>query len=357
MARIIGKIESLKALRLKLNDKKIYRFNSISDINKFRKEFKHESEKVLKSSEIELLEEIKLKKNRIIDNNNKLKSKKKDLIYELDTKIYEYSKRHKLLDSKHTNFFNNLIIQFQIKRLIKKNEYLQNNYDNIILNKTQRIEKVIQKDSEDIDYLTNNKRDVIIERSRVGIDNLLYIRDTLNELHPLIAGAIGENLVVKEIKKLPDDFVLINDFVLEFDPPIYNKQNNDRIFSIQLDHLLISRAGIFILETKNWSEKSIKSFNLRSPVEQILRSSYALFVYINSIVDESYHLLDKHHWGEKKISIRNVIIMVNNKPKNEFKFVKIVTLNELNGYLNYFEPIFTKNEVKSISNLLIDSRE
>ena len=32
-----------------------------------------------------------------------------------------------------------------------------------------------------------------------------------------------------------------------------DKTEKDRIFSIQIDHLLLSNSGIFIIETKNWS--------------------------------------------------------------------------------------------------------
>ena len=44
----------------------------------------------------------------------------------------------------------------------------------------------------------------------------MYTRDVLENLKNLISGAIGENLVVNEIKKLGDDYALINDFNLSF---------------------------------------------------------------------------------------------------------------------------------------------
>ena len=88
------------------------------------------------------------------------------------------------------------------------------------------------------------------------------------------------------MKKLSDDFILINDFSLKFNPPIFNRRENDRIFSIQIDHLLISKAGIFILETKNWSKKSIESLSLRSPIERIQRTSFALYVIINNAIKD-----------------------------------------------------------------------
>ena len=39
---------------------------------------------------------------------------------------------------------------------------------------------------------------------------------------------IFENLVVKEIEKLSDDYVLINDFNLSFSRPIFYKKQNQK---------------------------------------------------------------------------------------------------------------------------------
>lgn len=148
---------------------------------------------------------------------------------------------------------------------------------------------------------------------------------------------------------MPDSFYVINDFSLEFSPPIFNKKENDKITSIQIDHLLISKAGVFVIETKNWSSQSIQNLDLRSPVEQIKRSGYALFVAINS---ESNLNLSDHHWGSKKVPIRNIIVMTNSVPSEEFKYVKALPINNLNGYIKYFDPIFSDHEVENIFNQL-----
>ena len=140
----------------------------------------------------------------------------------------------------------------------------------------------------------------------------------------------------------------LKNFKLDFSPPIFHKQQNERIYSIQIDHLLISKAGIFIIETKNWSKESVNSISLRSPVEQIRRSNFALYIYISENIT-----LNEHHWGEQKIPIRNLIVMINNKPNTQFKYVSIKLLRELNAYINYFEPILTEEQVNEISSQLI----
>jgi len=90
--------------------------------------------------------------------------------------------------------------------------------------------------------------------------------------------------------------------------------------------------------------------DLRSPVEQITRTSYALFL----IVNDAKIKLTKHHWGDKQIPIKNIIVMINEKPKEDFKYVKVKSLKELNNYLTYFDPIFSEEEVDRIARYLIE---
>ncbi|MFH4968988.1 nuclease-related domain-containing protein [Gaetbulibacter sp. M240] len=349
MARIIGQIESLKRLRHELNKRNITRFSSIGDMNRFCDEFSNEKKKVLEFHEKALREEIKYKTERVRNNEKRIEFIRKDETEKLENNIEIYKKSKEILELKKSSasLLVKLILFFKTRKLNKKILYLTKNRDLIINNSLKSINEEIQRDSISLSYLSKNKQNVILNRSRVEIDELEYKKNTIDELRPLIAGAIGENMVEKEISKLSDDYTLINDFNLKFSSPIYNKRTNDRIYSIQIDHLLISRAGLFILETKNWSKQSINKLDLRSPVEQINRTNFALYFIANNIN------LDSHHWGKKQIPIRNIIVMINAKPKVKFKYVKVKLLKELNNYLEFFEPIFTNSEVDNIVNSLI----
>ena len=192
---------------------------------------------------------------------------------------------------------------------------------------------------------------VLSQRTSDSYRNLEFIKETVEGLSSTIAGAVGENAVVNELQNLSDKYYLINDFSLNFNPPIFNKRENDKIYSIQIDHLLVCQSGIFVLETKNWSSKSIENLDLRSPVDQIKRTSYALFVFLNSDKNQS---LVRNHWGRKKIPIKNIIVMTNKAPKSDFQHVKVLPLDKLNGYVQYFDEIFDESEVEHIFNFLHD---
>jgi len=76
-------------------------------------------------------------------------------------------------------------------------------------------------------------------------------------------------------------------------------------------------------------------------------------VLLNNEMSNFHLRLDKHHWGDKKISIKNLIVLTNTKPKEEFQYVKILTLNELLGYINYFKPTFSGIETQRIAEFLL----
>jgi hypothetical protein len=353
MAIIYRKIESLKTLKKELKKRGITRFNAISEINLFNKQYENEKINIIENTKLEINQEVINIRERIKKTEQELKVLSDDLTNELSNKKERYSKKLIELESKESCAIIGFINRIRHYILNKKLEHITENFDEIIQSELVFLTRKIQDNQSAIDYILNNREEELSKRSKEKIEQLRYIHKALKELYPQISGAIGENLVVKEIEKLPDDYILINDFNLKFEKPIYNKQTGDRIFSVQIDHLLISPAGIFIIETKNWSKESIDNYDLRSPVEQVKRAGYALFVVLNSISHKFYDI-GTHHWGESKIPIKNLIVMINNKPNNVFKFVKILRLNELRNYVSRFDKIYSERDVNKIADLLFD---
>jgi len=350
MTIIYGQIESLTRIKETLNQKGINRFNSIGEINKFKRNYELEKQNISNQIEHDLnieIDDLRKIKNKFQKNYDDLITGK---TIKLNNKIIRLKSKYDLIRSRNTN---NLIrkkfnwLRLKILKFIKT--MLEKNFHKIIKQQTNKAEKKLNETNKKIYEYSVNREKIISERSSPKFRELAYTKEVVEGLYPLITGAIGENLVEKELKKLSDKHILINDFSIEFESPIYYKKENDKIFSIQIDHLLISTAGIFIIETKNWSKKSIESFDLRSPVKQIRRTSHALFVILNSNPKQRGINFKRHHWGDKQLPIRNIVVMINGKPKEKFKYVQVITLNELNRYITYFEQIFDDSEVKSIS--------
>lgn len=349
MAIIYGTIESLKSLKSKLKEKGVTRFNSIGDIRSFISNYKKEKVLILADIEynlereyLETFENLKVKINNKTELINFATEKINIKINNVEKKIELY---------KNYNSSNLLMKTFLVVYLYfierQKNKF-EKNKNEIINSSARKITEVIERDKLFIKKYKTDKQNLIELRALPRIKELEYTRNVIINSKNLISGAIGENLVVKEIKKLSNEYILINDFQLNFSTPIYYKKYNQRIYSIQIDHLLICKAGVFIIETKNWSKSSVNSINLRSPVEQIERTNFALYIYISENIN-----LNTHHWGEQQIPIRNLIVMINNKPAIDFKYVKVKLLNEMNDYIKYFDPVLTDNQLQKIKDILI----
>jgi len=353
MTIVYGQIESLKRIKEVLNQKGITRFNSIGEINDFKRNFEFEKQNINSQIEIKLNKELNDLQNEGIKLQTKLDCLKVENVNKLNDRINKLKNNYEKIKLKNPKNKVLKIWNLLLTMIIKyaKNN-IEKNFEKIIKKRTYKVELEVNKNSEKINYLILNKEKLILERSLPEIKELTRIKGIIEELDPLIAGAIGENLVEKELKKLSDKNILFNDFSVKFKTPIYNRKENDRIFSVQIDHILITNSGIFIIETKNWSKASIESLSLRSPIEQIKRTSYALFVILNGDSKQDGIRLKKHHWGNKQIPIRNIIVLINQKPKEKFKYVQVKTLDELNRYVNYFEPIFDDSEVSRISEYL-----
>ena len=343
MARIIGKIESLKSLKSELENNGISRFNSVKGINDFLSNYNSERLVILNNAsdklEKEYFETSTNLKQRIQDKSEQiiLETKKIDnQISVLQTKIDS-------INAKDAHLLKKLISSIRLYFLRNQSNYFVKNKTNLISSIVNDINRNIVNEKHFIKKYETEKQKLIEKRSKSEIKKIEYTRNFLENSKNLISGAIGENLVVKEIEKLSDDYVLINDFNLSFSRPIFYKKQNQRIYSVQIDHLLISKAGVFVIETKNWSKSSVNTISLRSPIEQIERSNFALYVYISENIT-----LDEHHWGEQRIPIRNLIVMINNKPSGQFKNVSVKLLKELNDYIKYFEPVLTDKQFDSI---------
>lgn len=349
MARIYGTIESLKSLKSELENKGISRFNSVREINDFLTNYNSEKRAILEDISVRLEKEYS---ETCFNFKQRIQNKAEIIKLETERIDNRISDLHTKIDIIHNNkgknFLKKLLLRVKLYFLKKQSNLFINNKTKLINSSVKEISKKIENDELFIKKYEAERQNLIEKRAKSKIEKLEYTRNVLESSRNLISGAIGENLVVKEIKKLSDDYVLINDFNLSFTRPIFYKKYNQRINSIQIDHLLISKAGIFIIETKNWSKSSVNSLSLRSPIKQIERSNFALYVYFSENI-----ALKDHHWGEQKIPIRNLIVMINNKPKAKFKYVSIKLLKELNGYIKYFEPVLTENQLNGIITKLI----
>lgn len=116
-----------------------------------------------------------------------------------------------------------------------------------------------------------------------------------------------------------------------------------------MDHIVLGQTGIFLIETKNWSKDSMENQNFFSPVKQIRRSNFAMFIILNQAIQKNKIDYFGREGEDKKISPRNILLFMNHKPFEEFQFVKLLSINEIRSYVTYGNVIFSEDEIKTLA--------
>lgn len=357
MCKVYNTIGCLNTLQIHLVRYNVDHFHTLNELISFRKNYHINEAQIISDHTLFIEEEKTSLEEDISELNTAFPQKKIDLRNKLRQKLDLLNQEIEQLPETNSkiiptikDYWLNLVIcmEFWYKQI-------EFQFDITLL--TYHAKKLRSQKNKRLGYISANFQNAVNESSFLSLQAFEKKKEIIENLNNTIYGAIGEKKVEDVLKKLPDNHILINDFCCTFSPPIYNKSNHDYIHSIQIDHLLISPSGIFLIETKNWSDKSINNPNLRSPVEQVLRTNFALFIMLNNELDNLTKNFTRHYWGNRKVPIKNIIVFTNNKPSEEFQFVKIVTLDELLPYIKNFNASFLIEETEMIADFLLKLSE
>lgn len=103
-------------------------------------------------------------------------------------------------------------------------------------------------------------------------------------LDDFLKGARGEETTARELSLLPEEFAVFHGLSIPM-------PNAARSLATDIDHVVVGPNGIFVIETKNWSDSiSIKDGNLlynntkpsRPPLEQVKAAAKALQTFIEN---------------------------------------------------------------------------
>lgn len=347
MCKIYNSVGCLRVINSHLKIHNINDFKSLEELINFQKSYSSKRLQIISENEFIINNEKIALNSEIILLNNSIKIKKDQVEQQLRSDIEKLRRQLENITSADINWIKEFVNYFKrnsLKTMIRINELSLNSK---VKYSVRNSSKILEQKNNRFLYIDCNFRDAVNESSQSELKNIDRIKSVIDEISNSIVGALGEQKVVEELEYLSDEYILINDFNCSFYKPIYYRKENDYIKSVQIDHILIAPSGIFLIETKNWNKNSLNNPILRSPVHQIHRANFTLF----RIVSE---LTLNHFWGTRKIPIRNLIVMINQKPIEEFQYVKILTLKELLGYINYFKPCFSQKETEKIAHHLLN---
>ena len=343
MARIINTVGTLSVLKKELEERNLTQFHSIKDINEFERAYvqqiedaRDEIRRKLKSE----LETISTELDRLMPI---MRSKHTKAEEEVNEQISKINIRIKSIENQKQNALRRFATHIVVSLLRRKIRIIENG-------RTDYIERSIRQ--EEIEQLHLKARfnelnysfeEIVNSEVDEQTQQLSYTKASLDELRPVILGSIGESMVSSTLSSLPDSYVAINNVHIELFEPISYPSENDRIFSFQIDHVVVGPSGVFAIETKHWSQESLSNHDLFSPVKQVRRSGYALFRMINNGL---ISLSDS--WGDRAISAHNIIVFTAAQVKQEYQHVKLLDLASLNGYIQWFDEGLAPADVDRI---------
>lgn len=300
MAIIYGEIDCLRKLINLFNEIGVNHLSTLEQIH----EYKIVCEERVKELSLIAVEEVDL---RISRQRHELEN------YISDLKIKQLSK---VRVTYVFQFLSSKIKLFFLNRALRK---LEANQHKLVIAKTEELAGVYYKGKQIFDLNYN-----------------------------LVLGAAGEQQALNELRKLSDSYYVFNNVQLSFPKPLYEPKSRQRIYSIQADHVVVARSGIFLIETKNWSAKTSRNITDFTAFEQVKSSSFALYCYFNPRNSGFFAFFD----SRRKIKIRSILLMTAHKMDGNHSFVKVLNLSQLVKYITYFPPVLTDEEIQYILNKL-----
>lgn len=156
---------------------------------------------------------------------------------------------------------------------------------------------------------------------------------------PFYAGAKGENKVIKQLSALGDDHHVFCGMRIWLPRAVrYNGFKN--LKSAQMDFVVVSKKGVFVIEVKNWSNDYVRNYDGFQPHEQVDRAGRVLWITLQNINIDT--------------RVTNVLLPIhgNMRYDRNYRTVFVSNLEKINGFLENKQDALSEDEVEKIVNSL-----
>lgn len=309
---VIGESGSETFLKSRLMKKGLEGFESFSDIQYFKKHFKtilksstdEERKKLrsiidaLRSNEDALIKDIEERKRKL---QTSLIKEKQDLLDgELNSKD---QKRVKKIDR---------LLEKKIDKPFKKDQKQVKKTKKEIATREKKLEKTVEK----------------------SVKDLHRAHDIINLNRASVFGAVGETSAIKELKKLPEEYYILNEAKLSFYRAIRWKKYGEYVKSCKIDHVVVGPPGIFLIETKNWSQQTLANAKF-TPHKQIERAGYIFFI----------HMMSKFR---RKFPTYQIVATYRKLQELSYSYVNQMTIREVVNFVLQKRSMLNDAEIQKI---------
>ena len=155
------------------------------------------------------------------------------------------------------------------------------------------------------------------------------------------AGEKGERQVLDKLSQLDDEYHVFCGVRLE--SPYYISYNGKKnLKSAQMDFVVVSKNGIYVIEVKNWSDNYVKQKKDFGPHEQAGRAGRLLWNELKS-------------W-RKTPRVTSVVLSIKGNIKHDpkYKMVWVADIKNINTFLEKQKDALSEKEVQTVIKKLKD---
>ena len=200
--------------------------------------------------------------------------------------------------------------------------------------RVQKIDDIDKVEAELKDELKGETKGLVARFRKWGLKRQ-YKKFQKNRDDPFHAGAKGENKVIDKLSQLSDEYHVLCGVRIEL-PHFISYNGKKDLGSAQIDFVVVSTKGVFLIEVKNWSDNSVNQGGFFSPHEQTDRAGLVLWIILKS-------------WRSSP-RVTNVLLAVRGNIRYDpsYKAVFVSDLNRINDFLSKRQDTLSEKDVKKI---------
>jgi len=161
---------------------------------------------------------------------------------------------------------------------------------------------------------------------------------------PSWKGRFSERLVNDKLLQLPDEYVLFSDLLFESNG-----------YSTQIDHIVVSPYGVFVVETKGYKGWILGGENSEYWTQVIYKSKHQFY---NPIKQNAGHVRFLHHLLKCGVDIPFIpIVVFNNNAELKVKVTQHLVINRCqlkDAILQYREAVLSQDTINWITKTIAD---
>ncbi len=260
-----------------------YQISSLADIAEFEKHYQENYDALKEKAKVDLANSIVSLESQIAEQTQTYTQHIADKKIELSEELERLKKELPELQKKQENFFKDLIQKVRYYFASTRKTYLDDNISNEAKRIFRQTELTIADLGRELEDKKNNTESWVEKMTLEYTAQLQWVQKTIQQNTLLLRDAESEEKAIQVLSILPDDVVVINDYSRKFFKPLHNKEANEWVSSMCIDHIVIGPTGLYVIETKYWDGDHMGEADVTASVQQIVDATFVMKTVLNQV--------------------------------------------------------------------------